>query len=146
MQLILASVTAAFAATVFVPSHAEPLSERAIYRCESAGAVTFSDVPCDSTASEYQADASRVTTYTAPPASKVAASEVKQKKQSAKRKAASGSSVDDRAKQAAECARISGSLRDIRSKMRSGYGVKEGERLKQRQAKLEERRRAKHCR
>lgn len=147
MQLanILPRVIAAVIPVLIAPLRADPAPPRPIYRCEVAGVVTFADLPCDSTAREYEADASRVSTYAAQPVSKVTAAGAKQRK-SAKRGGAATSAVDSQAKQAAECARISGSLRDIRSKMRSGYSAKQGERLKERQTKLEERRRAKRCR
>jgi hypothetical protein len=138
-------VIAAIITALSAPLHADPAPLRPIYRCEVAGVVTFADLPCDSTARQYQTDASRVSTYAAPPVSKVAAAAAKQNK-SAKRRAGSKSSVDSHAKQVAECARISGSLKDIHSKMRSGYTAKQGERLKERQAKLDEQRRAKRCR
>lgn len=44
-----------------------------------------------------------------------------------------------------KCAKLDQSLRDVRSKMRAGYGVKEGERLKARQRQLAGQRRMQKC-
>jgi hypothetical protein len=49
------------------------------------------------------------------------------------------------AKHAAECRRIRESLGAVRDKMRAGYNAKQGERLKERERKLNESRRAKRC-
>jgi hypothetical protein len=49
------------------------------------------------------------------------------------------------AKHAAECRRIHESLSAVRDKMRAGYNAKQGERLKERERKLNESRREKHC-
>jgi hypothetical protein len=38
------------------------------------------------------------------------------------------------------------SLKDIAARMRAGYSVKQGERLKERKAQLEQQRRAQKCR
>lgn len=54
--------------------------------------------------------------------------------------------LPDPAKHKAACARLEQGLRDVRSKMRTGYGAKEGERLKQRQRQLNNRRRLEKCR
>jgi hypothetical protein len=56
-----------------------------------------------------------------------------------------GSVAADQARHKAECERVTQSLRDIRSKMRAGYNAREGERLRERQDKLEQKRRAAGC-
>jgi hypothetical protein len=50
------------------------------------------------------------------------------------------------AKHQATCGKLDQSLREVRTKLRTGYGVKEGERLKARQRQLAERRRTEKCR
>jgi hypothetical protein len=113
-----------------------------IYRCEVDGVATFSDRPCGDQSSAYEPEAALVSTYTAPPAS-VAPDSAK----SSRPKPARRSSIAaDQAKRAEECQRIQASLRDIRSRMRAGYSAKEGERLRVRQEKLEDRRRSQRCR
>lgn len=152
MQLSVSKRTAATAAAfltavlaAFAVAQADPVSLRVIYRCEVAGVVTFSDRACGAESQEYEADAGRVSTYAPPAASQKVVVKTKQKPRG-KRAGGSRSSQDSQAKRVADCERIRLALRDIRAKMRSGYGVKEGERLRERQGKLEKRRRAGHCR
>lgn len=135
-----------FLATVLLISSppADAMPARAIYRCKAADVVTFSDRPCAAGAQEYKADSSRISTYAAPPAAQTAAAKPKQKQRP--KKAAPGPARASQAKHEADCDRLRGALRDIREKMRRGYGAKEGERLKERQAKLEQRRRVQRCR
>lgn len=115
-----------------------------VYRCESAGRVTYSDRPCAPDAVIHESDGSRVTVYDAQPISKRAP-------QSGPRVANTTKSVQKsaaaaHAKWQASCAKLDQSLREVRTKLRTGYGVKEGERLKARQRQLAERRRAEKCR
>jgi hypothetical protein len=51
----------------------------------------------------------------------------------------------DPAVQQSKCAKLEQRLRDVRSKMRGGYGAKEGERLKARQRQLNGQRRTQKC-
>lgn len=114
-----------------------------IYRCDSDGAVVYSDRPCAADAAVYKNGDSRVTVYEAPAVSARASSrtgEPPTRKAKSHRKA--GVSLEQRH---AECAKLDQSLRDVRTKMRTGYGVKEGERLKARQRQLMERRRNEKC-
>ena len=114
---------------------------RPIYRCKAADAVTFSDRPCDAAAEVYEAGA-RVNTYEAPdfaPRASIAPAVKARGRES-------DSEAKARAKLLERCERIQQSLRDIRSKMRSGYTAKEGERLRTRQTKLQNQRRAAKCR
>jgi hypothetical protein len=114
-----------------------------IYRCESAGVLVFSDRPCAADAEVHATDGSRVTVYDAPPISK-RASEPRSKAPAVDKSAQKLAAAH--AKHRAACAKLDRSLREVRDKLRTGYGVKAGERLKARQRQLTERRRAEKCR
>ena len=121
-------------------SSADP-APATIYRCEIGQSITFSDRPCDAGAQRYEPDPGRVSTYTPP---RVAPTQPTQRKpERPRRPAATAASVH--AKDAEECARLRANLQGLRSKMRAGYGAKEGERLRERQAKLKARLRAARC-
>lgn len=114
-----------------------------IYRCDSDGAVIYSDRPCAADATVHENDGSRVTVYAAPPSSG-AAPTAPGRPAAHKTKAArpAGVGLEQRRSQ---CAKLDQALRDVRTKMRTGYRVKEGERLKARQRQLSERRRSEKC-
>ena len=114
-----------------------------IYRCESAGGLVFSDRPCAADAEVHASNGDRVTVYDAPPISK-RASEPRSKPAKVARSARTSAAADS--KRQAACAKLEQSLREVRTKLRTGYGVKEGERLKARQRQLAERRRTQKCR
>jgi hypothetical protein len=114
-----------------------------IYRCEVDDVATFSDRPCGESWTAYEPEAALVSTYTAAPVSVAPASTTKRFR--TKPAAARSSIAGEQAKRAEECRRIQASLRDLRSQMRAGYSAKEGERLRARQEKLEDRRRAQRC-
>lgn len=116
-------------------------AQSAIYRCSTDNGTVYSDRPCGAGAERHEIDASRVTVYTPAPTSQPRAAAAKQPK--AKR-SKSGSAIDP-AQQRLKCARLDQGLRDVRNKMRSGYGVEEGERLKARQQRLGEQRRTQKC-
>jgi hypothetical protein len=112
-----------------------------IYRCERGGTRTFSDRPCGVDAEKYQPDLSRVSEYKPVPASFTARTQTRPVKQSR-----SGASIaETQAKHADECRRIHEALAAVRSKMRAGYNAKEGERLNERERKLNTSRRDKRC-
>jgi hypothetical protein len=114
-----------------------------IYRCEVEGVATFSDRPCGERSSAYEPEAALLSTYTAPPTPVATHSG----KPSRPKSIAGPSSIAaEQAKRTEECQRIQASLRDIRSRMRAGYSAKEGERLRARQERLEDRRRSQRCR
>jgi len=114
-----------------------------IYRCDRDGAVIYSDRPCAADAAVHENDGSRVTVYAAPPTSGTASSR-SNKPAARKTKPAhpAGAGLEQRQ---VRCAKLDQALRDVRTKMRTGYGVKEGERLKARQRQLNERRRGEKC-
>ncbi len=103
-----------------------------IYRCIEHDAVTYSDRPCGSTATEYEANEARISILeVAPPAI------AKRMRTTAKQvRSQDGSIAIAQAKRSEQCSKLERSLREIRSKMRAGYDAKEGERLKERQRKL----------
>lgn len=119
-------------------------AQPAIYRCAGAGGVVYTDRPCESGANPHEVDNSRITVYTLTPAAERASAPTPTK-QSKGRRAQPGRAADP-AEHRTKCAKLEQGLRDVRSKMRSGYGAKEGERLKARQRQLNERRRAQKCR
>jgi hypothetical protein len=117
------------------------VAESTVFRCVVNDVVTFSDRPCGDDAKTYEPDDARFSAVTAPPTSKPAASLRAAKPKRIK----SGSIAADQMKHAESCARIDRSLRDIRSKMRAGYDAKQGERLNERQRKLNQQRRDERC-
>jgi hypothetical protein len=118
-------------------------AETTIYRCTSADATVYSDRPCALNADPHEIDDSRVTVYTPAPAEKVAPTGASPKPVKAHR--AKAERLPDSAKHAATCAKLEQGLRDLRTKMRTGYGVEEGERLKERRRQLDDRRRTEKC-
>jgi hypothetical protein len=112
----------------------------AIYRCEANGVPVYSDRPCAEGAQPHEVDSSRVTVYESEQAPAQHAGKEPTRKPKTHPRAA-----QDPAKHKATCDKLNDSLRDIRTKMRTGYGIKEGERLKARQRDLAGRRRALKC-
>lgn len=124
----------------------EALSNATIYRCEAAGATTFSDRPCGESARVYTPDSSRISTYEAPPAAQVIDRGRKQSKPRKARAPARSAGVDSAAKRAAACAKVENALKDIRARRRAGYSAKEGERLREQEQALRLRWRTDKCR
>lgn len=118
-------------------------AQTTIYRCTGMTGTVYSDRPCAANADPHQIDASRVTVYTPAPANKQPATMASAKP--TKAKPPSKARLPDPAKHQLACAKLEQSLRDVRTKMRSGYGVEEGERLKARQRQLDQRRRLEKC-
>jgi hypothetical protein len=134
--------SAAFAAAIV--NVADAMEARVVYRCKSDGVTTFSDRPCDGSAQTYQADDSHVSSYTPnEPASTPTTAEVPRRKHTIRQTRPASA---DAKKLAAACEHVNDALRDIGRKMRSGYNVREGERLREQKDKLERKRRAGHCR
>jgi hypothetical protein len=114
-----------------------------IYRCESGDRLIYSDRPCAADAAVHISDGSRVTVYDAPPISE-RASTPRSKASKASKSARNTAAADAKRREA--CARLEQSLREVRAKLRTGYGVKEGERLNARRSQLAQRRRSEKCR
>jgi hypothetical protein len=118
-------------------------AETTIYRCTIADATVYSDRPCALNADPHEIDDSRVTVYTPAPVEKGVPPATPAKPEKARRIKAKR--LPDPAKHAATCAKLELGLRDVRTKMRTGYGVAEGERLKERRRQLDDRRRTEKC-
>lgn len=141
--LLIGALALAVLSASIAQVHARP-SVRLIFRCEQGGVLTFADHPCGSHPQAYEPDASRVSTYEGT-AVRASARPVARPRPD-KRSAAKGSIAADQAKHVATCAKLAGSLRDVREKMRTGYKAKDGVRLESRQAKLTGKSRAQRCR
>lgn len=123
-------------------------AQPAIYRCEGESGVVFTDKPCESGVDPHVIDDSRVTVYTPAPnveRGPATPSTASPKAKRFKDKRSESVRAADRDQKLAKCAKLDQGLRDVRTKMRSGYGAKEGERLKGRQRQLNEQRRAQKC-
>jgi len=129
------------ALTAAASSGAGAIEARVIYRCKADGVTTLSDRPCVPGAEVYLPDDSRISSYEP----SEAAGHPKPPAQQAKKKDRQKPAAAQASKRATECERVNGSLRDIGRKMRSGYSVREGERLREQKARLEKKRRAGHC-
>ena len=114
-----------------------------IYRCTGEAGTVYSDRPCAADADPLEIDDSRVTVYTPPLADKQPSTKAATKP--TKAKTPKRARLPDPAKHRIACAKLEQSLRDVRTKMRTGYGAKEGERLKMRQRQLDQRRRLEKC-
>lgn len=114
-----------------------------IYRCTGEAGTVYSDRPCSADAGRHEIDDSRVTVYTPAPADKQRST--KAAARPIKARSPRQARLPDPAKHRLACAKLEQSLRDVRTKMRTGYGAKEGERLKMRQRQLAQRRRLEKC-
>jgi hypothetical protein len=114
-----------------------------IYRCAGAGIVVYSDRPCEPGADPHEIDDSRVTVYTPAPTAERPSAAPSAKPSRSKRTHTRHTA--DPGQRQARCARLDQGLREVRTKMRTGYDAREGERLKARQRQLNEQRRAQKC-
>lgn len=119
------------------------VAQTAVYRCVGDSGVVYTDRPCATGADPHEIDDSRVTVYTPPPAVERASAPSPAARPKTSR--AKAGRAADPARHRLQCAKLDQALRDVRTKMRSGYGAKEGERLKARQRQLTERRRTQKC-
>jgi hypothetical protein len=123
---------------------AAALEARVIYRCMSDGVATFSDKPCGNDARAYQAGESRSARYTSAESTAVVA-RVEQPP-ARKKNRQQPTDANAKSKIANECRRLNEALRGVRQRMRAGYTVDAGERLKLRKLQIERRRRERRCR
>lgn len=140
IALVLASVLVAssnIASVAWSAEHAAP----SIYKCEIEGVITFADRPCGGDAEPHRLGETVTNVYEAPP---IAPSTSRSAKAPAKKPRIARTDRSE-AKRAESCARIAQGLKEIRSKMRSGYTAKEGERLRERQVTLRARQREARC-
>ncbi|HEY0940683.1 MAG TPA: hypothetical protein VGE08_11345 [Steroidobacter sp.] len=119
-------------------------AQTAVYRCAGEQGVVYSDVPCDEAASVHEIDDSRITVYTPLEITSGPAPAAVPAKQTKGRRIKPGPAAGRDAHRIM-CAKLDQRLRDVRTKMRAGYGVEEGERLKARHRQLNEQRRAERC-
>ena len=110
-----------------------------IYKCEVGGVLTFSDRPCSPQAELHELDETTMNTFDPPPIAATPKPKTTVRKTDAPR---AGAQQDKRAE---TCARVTRSMKDVRSKMRTGYSAKEGERLRDRLAKLKDQQRQTRC-
>jgi hypothetical protein len=123
---------------------AAAIEARVIYRCTPGSVATFSDKPCGSDARAYQPGESRPVLYTS---TESAAVEAKVEHPPARKKnRQKPTDANAKSRIANECRRLNEALRSVRQKMRSGYTVDAGERLKQRKVQIERQRRERRCR
>jgi hypothetical protein len=119
-------------------------AQTAIYRCEIDGVPTFSDRQCGP---ESQPIPTRDLNVSEAPLAAaqaaVAAPKPKPVRSEGRKDPVAKNQVADKAAEA--CAKLALSLQEIRSKMRAGYGVKEGERLRDRQNSLRARQKVARC-
>jgi hypothetical protein len=118
-------------------------AQTTIYRCTGEAGTVYSDQRCAADGAAHEIDDSRVTVYT--PASTDKRPSMTAAAKPKKAKAPKRAQLPDPAEHRLTCAKLEQSLRDVRNKMRAGYGVKQGERLKLRQRQLDQRRRLEKC-
>jgi len=109
-----------------------------VYRCVVNDVTIFSDQPCDAAAQRYEPEAA-LNTSDAP--ARTPARAVRTEPQRSKIRI----EPQKLRKQAEMCASLTQSLAEIRSKMRAGYRAKEGEKLREREAKLKQQARREKC-
>ena len=136
MTRVMATVICAVTVTIPV-AMADPAASRTIYKCTSSEGPVFSDHPCGPSAETYRPDLTAVSVVEtiATPVS----STTSRAAPPPRRPPPVG------ATRAQICARLDQSLHKIAATMRSGYGVKQGERLKERKREIQARRRAEKC-
>lgn len=125
-----------------------PGAQTTIYRCAGEKEVVYSDHPCDDRADPHEVDDSRMTVYTPleiTPEPRAASVSVNEPARQPKKRRLKSEAAADPGDHRTLCARLDQRLRDVRTKMRTGYGTKEGERLKTRQRQLNEQRRREKC-
>lgn len=114
-------------------------AQTTIYRCSVDGVLTFSDHQCGP---ESEPVKTRPLNVIGPTAVTAPAKPQSERSERRKEPAAKSPSQDKRAE---ACAKLALSLKELRSKMRAGYGVQEGERLRARQESLRERQKIARC-
>ena len=140
-SIMLAAITACLVALPILHVGAESTFPSAVYRCVVEEVVTFSDRPCDTQAKRYTPESEWVSTVEV---DKSTAPARRARSRQAQR-VPSVSIASAQAKHKEECARLEDASREVRSKMRAGYDGKSGERLKDRNRKLNADLRSKRC-
>ncbi|MFL6577144.1 MAG: hypothetical protein ACJ8MR_11020 [Povalibacter sp.] len=125
---------------VFASNAQSDTAAHSIYRCETSTGLVFSDRPCSSEAQVYTPDLSGVSIVQTEVPQPTTGSAKAPKPQ--RTRMASKQSMPAKADQ---CERLNEALHKIASTLRSGYGAKQGERLKERKRELDAQRRAHKC-
>jgi hypothetical protein len=113
-----------------------------VYRCNLKGVTTFSDRPCDAEARLQEVDTATMNVLEPQSAAPIPTS---RPKRASARRPEVGQRANT-AKHQENCARLVQSLKEVRSKMRSGYKAHEGEQLRIREEKLKNQLRLAKCR
>lgn len=115
-----------------------------IYRCSEGGVVTYSDRPCGPSIEAYSWSTSEPTpTPTTAPAKAARPRESAEPRARRTRAARPAARAETRGN---DCQRVASELRQLKSRMRAGYGVAEGERLRDRQRAARARQQELRCR
>lgn len=124
-------------------------AQATVFRCTVDGVVTFSDRPCGEDASVYEGNRANLASSSVADAAQaktqMSATPSGAAQTGRPRVRADSSIALEQAKHAEKCARLERSLREVRAKMRAGYDVKQGERLRERQRTLREQSRLEKC-
>jgi len=132
-------------------------ADRTIYRCIVNGVATFSDRPCGAAIEVYslesaagESTAVHQPTVAASGPDRVATLQERASAQPVRARQAPRANPAKRAvapvqSQAAQCVRLDTQLRQLSARMRAGYTVAEGERLRELQRTQRARRRSLHC-
>jgi hypothetical protein len=121
-----------------------PGGDRPIYRCSEAGVATYSDRPCGASTDVYSwSTPAPAETVSVAPATVSKRYEAKPTRARRERGVRATSRAEVRPN---ECQRLTAELRQLKSRMRAGYGVVEGERLRDRQRSVGARHRELRCR
>lgn len=115
--------------------------EQLIYKCADGGPVVFADRPCGPEAETRRMSPADINTYEAPsvpPRRPIGRRHSRVLASSAGR--ASADPIENTI-----CERITAELERLQSRMRAGYRAREGERLRERQRRLKERRYSLGC-
>jgi hypothetical protein len=114
-----------------------------IFRCESEGKVTFSDRGCAESDGQTEVQPGRLNSFDTEPASKKPAAARVSDVPNRKPRDSSIALEQQRAQQ--KCQRLADRLTAIEVKMRRGYSIEEGERLREQRRQIEQQRRTERC-
>jgi hypothetical protein len=125
--------------TACLVSLAADSADRTIYRCVTAGVTTFSDRPCGDSIEIHTLDVPTAGDGAVKPP--VRSEPVRSQARHAKAKP-----PDHKDSRAVECKRLDAQLRRVAARMRAGYTVAVGERLREQQRAARSRRQDLRCR
>lgn len=120
-----------------------------IFRCESGGKVTYSDRGCGENAEQAEIEPGPLNSFSPESSAKSRASAdatSAASKKAAPRKARDGSIAIEQQRAQQKCQRLADRLTTIEVKLRRGYTVDQGERLREQRRQIEQQRRTERCR